>query len=90
MKASGGKKRAIAVGDSDEDDVFVPRYGISLFSYCHSDHVYALVLQGTALKKPVLKNLPLLPVQRLLSHRLVRPFLILLCRYLFYLFNFMS
>ena len=26
VKAVGGKKRAIAVGESDEEDVFVPRY----------------------------------------------------------------
>jgi hypothetical protein len=28
VKAAGGKKRAIANGESDEDDVFVPRYDI--------------------------------------------------------------
>lgn len=28
-KAAGGKKRAIANCDSDDDDAFVPRYGIS-------------------------------------------------------------
>jgi hypothetical protein len=31
-KAAGGKKRAIANCDSDEEDVFVPRYDISYIS----------------------------------------------------------
>lgn len=35
IKGSSGKKRAIAVQDSDDDDVFVPRYDISLLCSKH-------------------------------------------------------
>jgi hypothetical protein len=30
---AGGKKRAIAVNDSDDDDVFIPRYDMLSFCY---------------------------------------------------------
>jgi hypothetical protein len=70
-KAAGGKKRAIANCDSDDDDAFVPRYGISYIPifFC-SDGILTLVLHETVLKRPELKSLPLL--QRFQSLSLIR------------------
>jgi hypothetical protein len=63
VKAAGGKKRAIAINNSDDDDVFVPRYDTPSFCYIQiivlSDNFHTLVLQGTVLKRPVLKSHPL-------------------------------
>ena len=49
----GGKKRAVAICESD-DDVFVPRYDITfILLILNTDCFLTLVLQETALKRPV-------------------------------------
>ena len=61
VKAAGGKKHAIGGCESDDDDVFVPRYDIvSVIIFQNivcSDNFRLLVLPGTAQKRHVLKSL---------------------------------
>lgn len=78
---AAGKKRAVANCESDDDDAFVPRYDIQSVSYnffFRSDDFDALVLQETALKRPVTKSLPL-PLR--FQSLVVSLFLTMLCRY---------
>ena len=81
-KATGRKKRAVTNRESDDDDAFVPRYDIiwsvSYIIIISFWWLYALVLQGTALKMPVTKSLPL--PQRIQS---LVVGLSLMCNYLF-------
>jgi len=82
VKVSGGKKRAIGDCESDDEDIFVPRYDIlSVCNIVCSDKFFLLVLQGTAQKRHAPKSLLLL--QRLPSLLGVSLSLIQRCMYLF-------
>jgi hypothetical protein len=88
VKAAGGKKRAVAGCESDEEDVFVPRYDFFLFRILFVKDFYTLVLPETALKRPVpKKSLLLLSGTQSL---LVSLSLMLLCRYQFLFLKLMS
>ena len=81
---AAGKKCGLANCESGDDDAFVPRYDIQSVSYNFfgSDDFNALVLQETALKRPVTKSLPL-PLR--FQNLVVSLFLTQPCRCLFYL-----
>ena len=79
VKAAGGKKRAVADCESDEEDVFVPRYGYIIFNILFVKDFYILALPGTALRRPVPKRLILLPQSPLANLSLMQR-----CTYLFF------
>ena len=81
VKPAGGKKRTIANCESDDSDVFIPRYDILSVCYIQDiDDFNALVLPATVPKRPVLKSL-LLP--RRFWSLLISLSLIRQCTYLF-------
>lgn len=61
VKAAGGRKRAMGDCESDDNDVFVPRYVMLYFKILFfSDKFHLLVLPGTAQKRHALKSLRVL------------------------------
>ena len=56
-----GKKRAVSNYESEDNDVFIPRYLILsihwFWNIAYSDDFYSLVLQETALRRHVLQSL---------------------------------